>query len=174
MVLADETVLCFLYDDFSATDLGTKAVTKVPQRAGVWLRAQTSHTLFQATCRTLAYQHFPAKAHTEHVVCTTPCTSLSAEQTATIFRTSNATRAALGGLSPAITPRNLGPCGAYVKTSGNGTSPSPRHLPPHQRFTLSFTHSISQSIKRCVVVKAALNERSTNWESQPRKHCKCS
>jgi len=39
--------------------------------------------------RTFAYQQFQAKAHIEHVV--------SAEQTATIFRTSNATRAALGG-----------------------------------------------------------------------------
>jgi len=33
LVLADETVLCFLYDDFSATDLGTKAITKVTQQA---------------------------------------------------------------------------------------------------------------------------------------------
>lgn len=37
LVFADETVLCLLYDDSSATDLDTKAVTKVPQKAWVWL-----------------------------------------------------------------------------------------------------------------------------------------
>jgi hypothetical protein len=97
LVLADETVLCFLYDDFSATDLGTKAITKVTQQARFWLRTQTSHTLFQVTCRTFAYQQFQPKAHIEHMVFMTPSTSLSAEQAATVFRTSNATRAALGG-----------------------------------------------------------------------------
>jgi hypothetical protein len=35
LVFADETVLCFLYDDFSATDLGKKATTMVPQQSGV-------------------------------------------------------------------------------------------------------------------------------------------
>jgi len=74
LVLANETVLCFLYDDFSATDLGTKAITKVPQQAGIWLRTQTSHTLFQVTYRTFAYQQFQAKAHIEHVIFMTPCT----------------------------------------------------------------------------------------------------
>jgi hypothetical protein len=156
MVLADETVLCFLYDDFSATDLGTKAITKVPQRAGVWLRTQTSHTLFQATCRTLAYQHFPAKAHTEHVVCTTPCTSLSAEQTAAIFRTSSATRAALGGLSPAITPETWVHVGLTLKQVAKG-----HRLPPviYRPTNASHYHSFNQSINQTLCSRKS----GTKW-----------
>jgi hypothetical protein len=145
MVLADVTVLCFLYDDFSATDLGTKVITKVPQREGVWLRTQTSHTLFQATCRTFAYLQFQATAHIERVVCTTPCTSLSAEQTAAIFRTSNATKSCPRRFVSGCYPRNMGPCEASLKQVAKG-----HWLPPviYRPTNASHYHSLIQSINQ--------------------------